>query len=130
MVDIITPNQTETRIILDVDDVPNDDEALAQLIAERIDGVVVMTRGSDGALIVENGETVRVDPVIATQVVDTTGAGDSFNAALAVAVAGGSSLRDAAAFGAEAGAFTVATNGVIPALPTHHDLSNTIGVSQ
>lgn len=129
-VDIITPNQTEARIILDIDDAPNDDEALAQLIAERIDGAVVMTRGSDGAIIVENGETVRVDPVAAAQVVDTTGAGDSFNAALAVAVAGGSSLRDAAAFGAEAGSYTVTTNGVVPALPTHQDLSNTIGVPQ
>lgn len=129
-VDIITPNQIEARIILDIDDAPNDDEAVAQLIAERIDGAVVMTRGSDGAIIVENGETVRVDPVVATQVVDTTGAGDSFNAALAVAVAGGRSLRNAAAFAAEAGAFTVAASGVVPALPTHHDLSNTIGVSQ
>ncbi|GAB2530109.1 ribokinase [Paramicrobacterium agarici] len=129
-VDIITPNQTEARIILDLDDAPNDDEALARRIAERIDGAVVMTRGSDGAIIVENGETLHVDPVVATQVVDTTGAGDSFNAALAVALAGGSSLRDAAVYGAQAGAFTVATNGVVPALPTHSDLNSTIGVSQ
>ncbi|MCW4459962.1 ribokinase [Microbacterium sp. MPKO10] len=129
-VDIITPNQTEARIILDLGDAQSDDEELARLIAERIDGAVVLTRGSDGAVIVENGELLHIDPVRATQVVDTTGAGDSFNAALAVSLAAGTSLREAAAYAAQAGAFTVATNGVVPALPTHHDLSSTIGESQ
>ncbi|QPZ38190.1 ribokinase [Paramicrobacterium chengjingii] len=129
-VDIITPNQTEARIILDLDDAPSGDEALARLIAERIDGAVVLTRGSDGAIVVENGEALHIAPIRAAQVVDTTGAGDSFNAALAVSLAGGSSLRDAAAYGAQGGAHTVATNGVVPALPTHHDLSSTIGESQ
>ncbi|WP_166979373.1 ribokinase [Paramicrobacterium fandaimingii] len=129
-VDIITPNQTEARIILDLDRAPGDDEGLARLIAERVDGAVVLTRGSDGAITVENGEVGHIDPILATQVVDTTGAGDSFNAALVVSLAGGSSLREAAQFAAKAGAYTVATSGVVPALPTQHDLNSTIGVSQ
>ena len=129
-VDIITPNQTEARIILGLEDAPTDDEQLARLIAENVSGTVVLTRGSDGAITVEGGIATHIAPVRAVEVVDTTGAGDSFNAALAVSLADGKSLCEAAEFAAMAGAYTVATNGVIPALPTFSDLNSTNGASQ
>jgi ribokinase len=69
----------------------------------------------------------RVPPYPAGTVVDTTGAGDSFTAALAVALAEGRDLRQAAEFAAAAGAHTVTIAGVIPALPTRDRLNAWIG---
>jgi ribokinase len=129
-VDIITPNQSEARTILASEDVLIDDEQLARVLAERVDGAVVLTRGSEGAILVEDDKTQYIAPVTARRVVDTTGAGDSFNAALAVSLASGSSLHEAAEYAVKAGAHTVATDGVVPALPTRDDLSSKNGVSQ
>ncbi len=71
----------------------------------------------------------EIAAVRASHVVDTTGAGDAFNAALAVGVAERHTLADAAAFAARAGAFAVATDGVVPALPRRQDLNLTNGES-
>ena len=51
-----------------------------------------MTLGEDGALLV-NATTQKHFPAISVPVVDTTGAGDSFNAGLAVALAHGESIE-------------------------------------
>jgi ribokinase len=50
-------------------------------------------------------------------VVDTTGAGDAFTCALAVALAEGQPLADAVRFATHAGALACTKLGVIPALP-------------
>ena len=49
---------------------------------------------------------------------DTTGAGDAFNAGLAVALAEGKSLTQAVAFANRCGALACQALGVIPALAT------------
>lgn len=128
-VDIITPNQTEARVILGADDATTSDAEVAKAIADRVDAAVIMTRGSEGAIVIENGTMQEIAAVRASHVVDTTGAGDAFNAALAVGVAEGHPLADAAAFAARAGAFAVATDGVVPALPRRQDLNLTNGES-
>ncbi|GGD31251.1 ribokinase [Microbacterium faecale] len=128
-VDIITPNQTEARVILGTDDATTSDADVAKAIADRVDAAVIMTRGSEGAIVIENGTMQEIAAVRASHVVDTTGAGDAFNAALAVGVAEGHTLADAAAFAARAGAFAVATDGVVPALPRRQDLNLTNGES-
>jgi ribokinase len=58
-------------------------------------------------------------------VVDTTGAGDAFTAAVAVELAAGRSVDDAARFASQVGAHVVARNEVIPALPRREDLGRT-----
>jgi len=121
--DIITPNQTEARVILGATDATLSDEDVAKAISDLVDGVVVMTRGAEGAIVVEDGALHEVAAVRAPRVVDTTGAGDAFNAALAVRVAEGHPLVAAAAFAARAGAHAVTKDGVVPALPTRRDLN-------
>lgn len=128
-VDIITPNQTEARVILGADDATTSDAEVAKAIADRVDAAVIMTRGSEGAIVIENGTMQEIAAVRASHVVDTTGAGDAFNAALAVGVAEGHPLADAAAFAARAGAYAVTTDGVVPALPRRQDLNLTNGES-
>jgi ribokinase len=61
-------------------------------------------------------------------VVDTTGAGDAFSAALAVALAEGRELVDAAAFAVRAGALAVTKPEVVPALPTRAEVEQTAGI--
>ncbi|GAA5035649.1 ribokinase [Microbacterium fluvii] len=131
LIDVITPNQSEAPVLLGLDpDHGHDDEDLVRLLAGRTAGSVVLTRGGAGALLFDDGTLTTVAPVRVENVVDTTGAGDSFTAALAVRLAEGASLADAAETAARAGAHTVTTAGVIPALPTRTDLDDEIGATQ
>jgi ribokinase len=59
--------------------------------------------------------------------VDTTGAGDAFCAAFAVALAEGASDADAVRWGCAAGAHMVEHGGVIPGLPTRAELEARLG---
>jgi ribokinase len=81
-----------------------------------------MTLGDQGAIVCDGDDFLIVPAVPATAVVDTTGAGDAFTAALAVALAKGLSLPESAGIAAAAGAYAVASRGVVPALPRLADL--------
>jgi len=127
LIDILTPNETEAPVILGLDpsDLPGDAEIVAELV-RRTGGAVVLTRGSRGALVGDAAGVGEIPPHRVDTVVDTTGAGDCFTAALAVALAEGKPLRDAAAFASVAGALAVTTPGVVPALPTRDQIAHRI----
>lgn len=115
-VDYLTPNETELRILLGL--APNDPTPTAELAAQlRRHGVgnLIVTMGEKGALILTGDQTTPV-PGVAVEVVDTTGAGDAFNAGLAVALAKGRSLVEAVKYANCAGALACTRLGVIPAL--------------
>jgi ribokinase len=57
-------------------------------------------------------------PAQPVQAVDATAAGDAFNGALAVALAKGRSLREAAQWANQAAALAVTRRGAQPSLPT------------
>ena len=116
-VDLLTPNQSETRILLGL--APDDPTPTRELAPQLLDlgpQRIVVTRGKQGALIVtpEGSEEV---PAIAVEALDVTGAGDSFNAALAVGLGEGMKLRDAVLQATYAGAYTTTHLGVINGLP-------------
>ena len=128
-VDYLTPNETELRILLGLaPDDPSDTVELARQLRARGVGNLIVTMGEKGALILtEDGqEAVAGVPV---DVVDTTGAGDAFNAGLAVALAEGKSLAEAAAFANRCGAFACQKLGVIPALATRATVKRQFSVS-
>ena len=87
---LLTPNRDEARALSGEDD----PEAAALALAERTGAPVVVTVGADGALLADGGAVERI-PAREVEVVDTTGAGDAFNGALACALAGGAELADA-----------------------------------
>jgi ribokinase len=116
--DIVTPNESEARVLAGLDPASDVDEVelCAQLRARGV-GTVVMTLGARGALIAGEDEPVRV-PAPSVDVVDTTGAGDAFAGTLAATLADGGSLRDGVERAVVAGALACTKLGVIPGLAT------------
>lgn len=122
-IDILTPNRTEAAILLGRDPATNEaPEALAAELRSRGVGTVVLTLGGDGALVCDDEGVTVVPAVRAPFVVDTTGAGDAFTAALGVALAEGRPVREAARFAAAGGAHAVTIAEVIPSLARRADL--------
>ena len=117
-IDYLTPNETELRILLGLP--PNDPTStleLARQLREYGVGNLVVTMGEKGSLILSADGVTEV-PGAAVEVVDTTGAGDAFNAGLAVALASGKPLPEAVRFANCAGAIACTRLGVIPSLGT------------
>ena len=115
-VDVLTPNESELRILLGL---PPDDPTPTPVLAEALRGCgvknIIVTMGDAGALILQEAATTQV-PGVPVSVVDTTGAGDAFNAGLAVALAEGRSLIEAVRYGNCAGALACTRLGVVEAL--------------
>ncbi len=117
-IDYLTPNETEIRILLGLP--PNDPTPtidLAHRLQQRGVKNLIVTMGEEGALVMTADGVERV-PAVSVDVVDTTGAGDAFNAGLAVALAEGWDLLDAVRFATCTGALACTKLGVIPALAT------------
>jgi ribokinase len=87
---LLTPNLDEARALAG----EQDPEAAGRALAARTGAPVVITLGADGALVVD-GDAVERLPAPRVEVVDTTGAGDAFNGALACELARGAALPDA-----------------------------------
>ncbi|MEW2378060.1 ribokinase [Micromonospora sp. NPDC047812] len=123
-IDVLTPNASEARVLTgrDPDGTASGDE-LVDLLRTRYAGTVVLTLGAEGALVDSDGQRSWVAPVTVPRVVDTTGAGDAFTGALAVALVRGDDLTEAVRFAAAAGAHTVGIAEVIPALPRPDDIA-------
>jgi ribokinase len=113
----VTPNQHELAILLgaDPDEADNDFHALMQ----RAPCPVVLTRGAAGAWYREQGEPIH-QRGFNVDVVDSTGAGDTFNAALAVFLHEGvaTAVRKACA----AAALSVGKLGAQGGMPTSHEV--------
>jgi ribokinase len=116
-IDVLTPNETEAQIItgLPVGSVEEAERAAIDLLTRGV-GAVVVTLGAQGAMIADESGP-RHAPGISVNVVDTTGAGDAFSGALAVALAEGADLDAAVQFANVAAALQVARMGTAPAMP-------------
>lgn len=126
-VDLLTPNYTEARTILveDLSGLADDSvDELALALRTKTGSDVVLTNGGDGSIVATSRGVSVTPPHVADALVDTTGAGDSFTAALTVALIEGDDLETAAKRAAEVGAFVVAREEVIPSLPHRRELSD------
>lgn len=79
---------------------------------------VAVTHGSAGATLFEAGAEIARAPAPKVAVRDTTGAGDTFCAALTLALVEGQSPKAALAFACAAGALATTQDGAQPSLPT------------
>ena len=126
-VDILTPNETEARVLSgQTVTTLNSGITAAKKLQKRLlkDGhsAVVLTLGEQGAILRTQVQTTHV-PAISTDVVDTTGAGDAFNGALATSLANGNGLVDSVRFASAVGAAAVTVLGATPSMPTHEKLN-------
>jgi ribokinase len=121
--DYITPNETEaTRLTgMTVCDAESAERA-AEVMLSRGAPRVIVTLGERGALIKTATLTAHIPAFRGGAVVETTGAGDAFNAGLAVALAEGAEIRDAVRFGCAAAAICVSRYGTTPAMPRRDEV--------
>jgi ribokinase len=118
LVDFATPNETEAARLTGLpltglDDAP----AVAAAVRARGAAHAVLTLGAAGAFAAGPTGTVHA-PGVAVTPVDTTGAGDAFNGALAVALGEGRPLRDALEFANATAALACTRRGAQPSMPT------------
>jgi ribokinase len=114
---LLTPNQGEAELLtgVTVDDEVAAAKAAGQLLARGVQNVII-TMGLRGAFVA--GKDLRqMIPGFKVKAVDATGAGDVFNGTLAVALAQGQSLLEAARFACAAAAISVTRFGAQPSAP-------------
>ena len=105
---------------------PNDNEA-EKLFAYDTDGLpkfhdrLVITNGAKGASFFKGDRMITV-PTEKVEVTDTTGAGDTFNGALAVALAEGRPLEEAVAFANRAASLSVQKLGAQSGMPKREEM--------
>lgn len=120
-VDYITPNETEAEFYAGL---PAKKENLNRVAAYfHNKGVknVIMTLGSKGAYYSAEG-VCGIAPAFHVQAVDSTAAGDAFNAAFSIAIASGSGLLEAIRYGNAAGALAATKRGSQVSLPTGQEV--------
>ncbi|MGN6654392.1 MAG: ribokinase [Rhodanobacter sp.] len=110
----VTPNQHELAILLGAD--PGDD---FRELMRRAPCPVVLTRGGEGAWYREQAEPLH-QPGFTVKVVHSTGAGDTFNAALAVFLHEG--LPEAVRKACAAAALSVTKLGAQGGMPSEREL--------
>ena len=86
-------------------------------------GLVATTRGAGVASLERDGKVVAEARPTATEAIDATGAGDTFTAALTVALIEGQAPEEALQFACAAGAVAVTKMGAQPSLPMRSEVA-------
>ncbi|MDR0363042.1 MAG: ribokinase [Planctomycetota bacterium] len=124
----ITPNETEATAMLGLDDVPEGRE-LAHRLHGKFGVAAIVTLGDKGAYI-KTADIDQAVPGIAVETVDSTGAGDTFSSALAVALAEGKGLVDAVRFANHAAGLSVTVKGVVESIPYRKQVDDLVAVGK
>lgn len=119
---LITPNQTETEVLTGIapTNAQNIATAADKLMAKGVQNVLI-TLGSRGAFLATSNRALHI-PAFEADPIDTTGAGDAFNGALACALSENYPLDVATRFACAAGALAVGKAGAQPAMPTREQI--------
>ncbi|CAI2514329.1 ribokinase [Serratia liquefaciens] len=121
-IDMITPNETEAQRLTGIavnDD--NDAARAAQVLHDKGIATVIITLGSRGVWLSENGNGKLV-PGFKVKAVDTIAAGDTFNGALVTALLEGKTMADAVRFAHAAAAIAVTRPGAQPSVPWREEI--------
>lgn len=122
MVDYITPNETELRKLTGIpaDSLSDIKKAGEVLLGKGVKNVIV-TLGSQGAMVI-NSEMAKQFRPPDIKVVDTTAAGDVFNAAIAVSLTEKNSIEDAVMFANIASTISVSRKGAQSSIPSREEV--------
>ncbi|KAL9322247.1 hypothetical protein ACSQ67_010300 [Phaseolus vulgaris] len=118
-VDILSPNETELGRLTGMPTESFEDIARAALKCHELGAKLVLAKlGHKGsALFVEGRNPIQQPAILSKTVIDTTGAGDTFTSAFAVALVEGKSHRECLKFAAAAACLCVQVKGASPSMP-------------
>lgn len=124
LVDIITPNETEAELLTGI---KVTDDSSAQQAADRLHdkgiGMVMITLGAKGVWLSCSQEH-KLIPGFRVKAIDTTAAGDTFNAAFVTGLLEEKSLDDSIRFAHAAAALSVTRHGAQTSIPSRNDVDN------
>jgi ribokinase len=123
----ITPNESETRILCGLSPnepiTPETATGCAEMLLERGTENVIIKMGAQGCLVAtRDGQRWNV-PAFRVQAVDSTAAGDAFNAGFAVSLLAGRAAQEAARYASAAAAISVTRRGAQPSMPKGTDVA-------
>jgi ribokinase len=121
--DVICPNETEAARLTG-QPVENAEQACraAEWLRTKGAAIAIVKRGRHGVVVATGGDPCREFASFPVEAVDTTGAGDAFAGALAVALAEKMPLDWAMRFACAAGAVAASREGAQIAMPTREDV--------
>lgn len=127
-VSVVTPNEVEAASLLG-SPVSSIDDAwrAAREFRARGAAAAIVTLGERGAVLASAEHEVHVPAFAVPRVVDTTGAGDAFNGALAVALAERLALPESARFASAAAALSVSAAGAANSMPRRAEVQALLG---
>ena len=111
-VDIIKPSEDDAERLFGKDSYENQIEKFLKLGAK----LVIMTLGKDGAIVSNGEETIKFN-TLATEVVDTTGAGDAFWSGFYAAIVKGYTIKESLNLGFAVSAYKLKYTGAVVDLP-------------
>ena len=109
----LTPNEYEANILFDVDDY--------RKILYQYPNKLFVTEGEKGVRY-HDGKTEVVIPTYKVKVADTTGAGDTFNSAFAIALVEGKAIYESLKFANRAASLSVTKFGAQGGMPTRTEV--------
>lgn len=122
---ILSPNEAETEALTGIN--PDTEEKAAAaarwLYQEAHPRYVVLKLGSRGALLFD-GENTELSPCFKVDAVDSTAAGDTFGAALAIRLCEGAEMHDAIRYAHAAAGICVSRVGAQSSIPTRLEVEN------
>ena len=128
LIDYFTPNETEASFYVNRK-VENEDDAKKasqQLLQLGIKNVII-TLGDKGAYFANNEESFHVNAMnLGEKVVDTTGAGDAFNAGFAVAFTEGKNIQDSIAFANATAGLSTTKVGTANSMPFRSEIDKSL----
>lgn len=127
LVDIFTPNEIETASLVgfNIDSWDKASEA-AHIFLQKGVKQSIIKLGNRGAFLA-NQKFEQIYPSVPVEAIDTIGAGDAFNGALAVALNEGKTINEAVQWGNAAGAFAATKKGTQTAMPSRSELMVMLG---
>ncbi|KES17899.1 Sugar kinase, ribokinase family [Gilliamella apicola SCGC AB-598-I20] len=121
-IDIITPNETEAEYLTGIKVLTEQDvEQAAMILHKKGIETVIITLGSKGAW-VSSAQRGAIIAGFKVQVIDTIGAGDTFNGMLVTALLEGKTLEQAVKYAHAAGALSVTKPGAQTAVPFRNEV--------
>ena len=126
LLDFFTPNETEAEFYLNNKIITEQDVKIAgrEFLKKGVKNIII-TMGEKGVYFANNNEEYFIDALkLKDQVVDTTGAGDAFNGAFAVALANDLKNQDALNFANKVAGISTTRAGAASSMPTLSEVNS------